>query len=39
MMLPKFPFRSLSRWELALLFLFLAPLIFLFGLWVGRLTA
>ncbi len=39
MQLPKFPFRSLSRWELATLCLFLAPLIFLFGVWVGRMTA
>ncbi len=31
MMLPKFPFRSLSRWELLTLLLFLMPLVFIAG--------
>lgn len=39
MRLPQFPFKSLSRWELSLLFLFIVPLIFIAGVWVGRLTA
>ncbi len=35
MRLPPFPFRSLSRWELTFLFVFLMPLFFVAGVYVG----
>lgn len=36
MRLPKFPFRSLSRWELLTLLLFVMPLVFIAGAWWGH---
>jgi hypothetical protein len=33
--MPKFPFRSLSRWELTFLFFFLMPAVFVAGVCVG----
>lgn len=38
MKLPPFPFKSLSRWELTFLYAFLLPLVFLAGVWFGRLS-
>ncbi len=38
MKLPPFPFRGLTRWELLTLCLFLAPLIFVCGVWTGYLS-
>lgn len=35
MRMPRFPFRSLSRWELTILFLFLMPAVFVAGVYVG----
>ena len=36
MRLPKFPFRSLSRWELLTLLMFIMPLVFIAGAWWGH---
>lgn len=38
MRLPPFPFKGLTRWELLTLLLFLMPLVFLAGMWCGRLS-
>lgn len=38
MRMPPFPFKGLTRWELLTLCLFLAPLILILGVWIGRVT-